>query len=165
MISHSICLSDLFSIVPSKSIHIAANAAFHFLWLSGISLNICTITSLFSCWWTLRLLPYLSTYKSGYCENWGACIFSILHYFNRNPELAHINVKLVKSLWSLKLESYLRFFSLIIVRFLKVPTLYLIVWVYCLSPSCILLYLPGMQCIFVAGDADSRTVVDRITNY
>ena len=54
----SICLSD---IIPSKSIHIAANGKFSlFLWLSWIPLYIYVPRLLYLpiCWWTFRLLPY-----------------------------------------------------------------------------------------------------------
>ena len=59
------------SILPSRSIHVTANTKLSlFLWLSSISLDVCTTSFLFShlfypllCWWTLRLLPYFGCCK------------------------------------------------------------------------------------------------------
>ena len=71
--SFSIWLISL-SIMPSKSIHFAANGKISFfLWINSIPWSLCVcvcvcvytphLPYLLICWWTLRLLPHL-----GYCK-------------------------------------------------------------------------------------------------
>ena len=93
------------SIIPSKSIYVAANTKFHsFLWLDITPLDgwmcvcvymyvhthiytymyICMYTHIYThiphlypfiCWQTLRLLQYLDNCKQCCQEHWDACVF------------------------------------------------------------------------------------------
>ena len=71
-------------------------ANFHsFLWLNCIPLCVCVYTYThrlhliypFICWWTLRLLLYLSKCTWGHHEHWDTCVFliSVLGFFKYIP--------------------------------------------------------------------------------
>ena len=78
MTAYEICLSlSCFTQYEKpKSIHVASNGTISFLWLSNISLYICSLSALsFTCLWTFRLLPCLGYCKYGCSEHWGACAY------------------------------------------------------------------------------------------
>ena len=78
MISYDIFLwLTLFSMIISKSIHVAANGINpFFLWLRNIPVvSIYHLFYPFLCQWTFRLLPRLGYCKQCCSEHWGACIF------------------------------------------------------------------------------------------
>ena len=52
---------------------------------SSIPLYICTTSSLFICWWTLRLLPCPGYCKQCCNEHWGACVLLDLVFLRHVP--------------------------------------------------------------------------------
>ena len=79
MISYDIFLwLTLFSMIISKSIHVAANGINpFFLWLRNIPVvSIYHLFYPFLCQWTFRLLPRLGYCKQCYNEHCAACFFS-----------------------------------------------------------------------------------------
>ena len=68
--------------IISKSIHVVANVILSFLWLSNISLCMCThLLYPLRCRWTLKLLPCLGYCIQCYNEHWSTCIFSRIDVF------------------------------------------------------------------------------------